>query len=157
MGVKLRLRIPIIPQSWSGRGQTRSGHRYTLPRLKNYEAAIREHWQRTYPDHVPLSGPINLELIFIFPRPKGMMWKSKPMPRAPHTKRPDRTNLVKAVEDALNGIAWRDDAQVYSGNAEKWIADGNEQPCIIIHIEEDTENPKMTAAVGRQILPPAKG
>lgn len=137
MTTKLRLRIPIIPQSWSGRGQTKAGHRYKLPRLRDYQAAIREHWQRTYPKHVPLSGPIKLEMTFIFTRPKGKVWKKKPMPREPHVVRPDRTNLIKAVEDALNGIAWRDDAQVYTGNAEKFIAGEGDQPGIIIHIEEE--------------------
>jgi len=92
---------------------------------------------RSYPKHVPLTGPIKLELTFIFPRPKGKIWKKKPMPREPHVVRPDRTNLVKAVEDSLNGIAWRDDSQVYTGNAEKYIAGAGDQPGIIIHIEED--------------------
>lgn len=132
----LELHIPIVPQSWSGRGQTVTGRRYKLPRLEEYQAAIREHWQRTYPEHAPLAGPIRLRIWFLFPRPKGMVWKTKPMPRAPHTRRPDRTNLIKAVEDALNGVAWRDDSQIYDGNAAKWVAAGDEQPGIHITITE---------------------
>jgi len=134
---QLRLRVPIIPQPWRGTEQTKKGFRFKPRRVRDYQAAIRDHWQRNHPDHVPFSGPLRLEVTFIFPRPKGMMWKKKPMPRVPHTHRPDRTNLIKAVEDALNGIAWRDDAQVYTGNADKYIAGGEDQPGIIIHIEED--------------------
>ena len=133
---RIELKIPIVPISWSGRGQTKTGRRFLLPRLRDYQAAIREHWQRTYPDHVPFSGPVCMDILFVFPRPKSRIWKKKPMPREPHISRPDRTNLIKAVEDALNGVAWRDDSQVFSGNARKHIAAGDEQPGIHIVITE---------------------
>ena len=36
-----------------------------------------------------------------------------------HTKKPDIDNIVKSVMDALNGVAWHDDAQVVSILARK--------------------------------------
>jgi len=41
---------------------------------------------------------------------QGLLW---------HTKRPDRTNLIKAAEDALNMVVWADDGQVCAGSATK--------------------------------------
>lgn len=35
------------------------------------------------------------------------------------TGKPDLDNLIKAVLDACNGIVWRDDAQITTGNASK--------------------------------------
>jgi Holliday junction resolvase RusA-like endonuclease len=37
----------------------------------------------------------------------------------PKTKKPDIDNLTKAILDALNGIAWNDDAQVAQITAKK--------------------------------------
>ena len=39
--------------------------------------------------------------------------------RIRHMKKPDTDNLIKAVLDALNGIAYKDDSQIYKITAEK--------------------------------------
>ena len=36
-----------------------------------------------------------------------------------HIKRPDRDNILKSVQDALNGVAYKDDRQVYDGRTTK--------------------------------------
>ncbi len=36
-----------------------------------------------------------------------------------HTKRPDLDNVVKAIKDGCNGVAWKDDSQVVSLSARK--------------------------------------
>lgn len=82
----------------------------------------------------PFTGPVILHALFLFPRPKSKIWKRKPMPREPHISRPDRDNLDKAVLDALTGIAYKDDSQVYSGVLTKVIAAGDEEPGILISI-----------------------
>lgn len=83
----------------------------------------------------PLEGPLEVTMLFVFPRPARLRWKSKPMPREPHTlDRGDVDNLIKATLDALNGQTFRDDAQVYRVAAEKWIAAGDEQPHVQIVI-----------------------
>lgn len=82
----------------------------------------------------PLEGPVAMRIVFIMPRPKSMLWKSKPMPRAAHIAKPDSDNLVKACKDALSKFAWRDDAQVCRMTVEKWIAAGHEQPGVDIEI-----------------------
>ena len=52
------------------------------------------------------TGPLKMEVTFFFKRPKSA---SK---RIHHTVKPDLSNLVKSVEDALNGIVYVDDAQI---------------------------------------------
>lgn len=85
---------------------------------------------------VPFTGPVRMDMRFVLPRPKGMIWKRKPMPRIRHTSTPDIDNLSKAVGDALTGLAYKDDCQVCCGEAEKWIASGDESPHVVISIQE---------------------
>lgn len=69
-------------------------------------------------DRGPLSGPLATSYVFVVPRPKGHFGSGRNArvlkPSAPKypTVKPDLTKLVRAAEDALNGIAWHDDSQV---------------------------------------------
>lgn len=83
----------------------------------------------------PLTGPLRVDFMFVMPRPNSKIWKTKPMPREPHTGKGDWDNLAKSTCDALNGLAWRDDAQIYSATVEKWVAAGDELPRVEIRIE----------------------
>jgi len=65
----------------------------------------------------PYSGPVRVDLMFIFPRPKYMLAKKYQTGRIYHVHKFDRDNLDKAVLDALKGIAYLDDCQVCDG----WI------------------------------------
>lgn len=62
------------------------------------------------------SGPVRLECTFVFAAPKSWpAWRRALVAGGvlvPHTARPDTSNLVKLVEDALSGVLYRDDAQV---------------------------------------------
>lgn len=65
-----------------------------------------------------LGGPLLLKALFIVPRPKGhfgtganakfVRLSAPPYP----TTKPDATKLLRAVEDAMTGIVYRDDAQI---------------------------------------------
>lgn len=83
----------------------------------------------------PLEGPLRVDVLFVMPRPKSMIWKKRPMPREYHSKRPDRDNLDKQVLDALNGMIWLDDAQICAGEIQKVIAAGNELPHVLVRVE----------------------
>ena len=82
----------------------------------------------------PHLGPVIVDCLFVFPRTKGQMWKRKPQTRIPHGKKPDRDNVDKAVLDALSGIIFKDDAQVFDGRIQKWIAGKDEKPHALIEI-----------------------
>jgi Holliday junction resolvase RusA-like endonuclease len=61
-----------------------------------------------------LAGPLGLELVFYVARPKGHYGARGLRPSAPAWPivKPDVLKLARAVEDALTGQVWRDDAQV---------------------------------------------
>ena len=58
------------------------------------------------------SAPITLIVDLVWARPKSHFRKSGLKPDAPRLPRPDCSNCLKGIEDALNGIAWVDDTQV---------------------------------------------
>jgi Holliday junction resolvase RusA-like endonuclease len=75
-----------------------------------------------------LPGPLRVAFSFYFPRPACHYGSGKNANRlrdsAPMypTGRPDVTKLVRSTEDALKGIAWRDDSQVVDQIAQKRYA-----------------------------------
>lgn len=77
--------------------------------IKRYAKAAME-------DRAPLAGPLTLELDFFLKRPKAHYNAAGLKPSAPlypiDKGKPDTTKLVRAVEDALNGLVWGDDSQV---------------------------------------------
>lgn len=60
-------------------------------------------------DFVPFSGPLRICAIFRRQKPGKPKKGGEQHPIA----RPDLSNYIKALEDALNTIAWEDDAQIY--------------------------------------------
>ena len=77
-----------------------------------------------------LEGPLALTVIFRLPRPKGHFGTGrnagtlkKSAPAYPIVM-PDTTKLLRAVEDALTGIVYRDDAQIVKQHAHKRYAHG---------------------------------
>lgn len=102
--------------------------------IAEFKAAVKMAARQAY-SGPPLDCPLIVDVTFVFPRPAGLFWKTKPMPRLPHAKKPDRDNCDKAVLDALKGLCWVDDCQACSGRIEKWIASGSEQPHVEVRIE----------------------
>lgn len=100
-----------------------------------FKAAVQQAFAAAYKGP-PLEGPLEMSMVCIFPRPKAKIWKSKPMPREPYVaNRADWDNVGKAVSDALNGLAWRDDGQLVDVHVQRWIAAGDEQPHVEVVIQ----------------------
>jgi len=76
--------------------------------------------------HNKLPGAIEIVVNAWFPRPKSKTWKTKPMPWYRHTAKPDADNVLKAVLDALNKVAWVDDAQISSATIRKFVCSGDD-------------------------------
>lgn len=83
------------------------------PRLPQWRQEVAYAARQVY-DGELLEGPIVLDLIFDRPRPKGHSGARGLKPSAPAhpTTRPDTLKLARAVEDALTGVLWQDDAQI---------------------------------------------
>ena len=84
----------------------------------------------------PLEEAITVECFFFMPIPKGTSKKKMVLILEgilKHIKRPDTSNLIKFVEDCLNGFVWKDDSQIFRIAGEKIYG---ENPRTEINIKE---------------------
>lgn len=107
---------------------------YTPAKTANYENLVVLEYQNA--GGRMHEGMISMTVRTFFPIPKsaskklrGQMLSGAVRP----TKKPDGSNVLKAVEDALNGIAYRDDSQIVTSHIEKWYSD---EPHTDVIIEE---------------------
>lgn len=76
----------------------------------------------------PLSGPLRLQLDFVFAKPQ------KPKHNHWHIVRPDADNLSKLIKDAGNGILWIDDSQVCEMYVRKFYASEGQSPRVVLTV-----------------------
>lgn len=110
-----------IPGDPFGKERPRAGHFgqvYTPKTTLDRQAAIGDLARPLFP--APYGGPVRLSVVAIFriptSWPKAMREAAL---RAPYLAKPDWDNLEKIVGDALNGIAWTDDGQVWEAASRK--------------------------------------
>jgi Holliday junction resolvase RusA-like endonuclease len=104
-----------------GKGRARAflrggniGH-YTPEKTRTYEGMIRTAAMQEIGNNPPLDGPIEFVLRAIFAVPAS--WSERKRQQAilgeiKPGKKPDLDNIAKAWNDALNGVAYRDDALI---------------------------------------------
>ena len=131
----LKLKMKPIAKARPRLGRYRT---YTPKKTADYERAVQLAYQNQFKKEKPFEKPVKMEIAFYFQVPKSYP-KSRRLQFAegnqPHTKRPDLDNLVKAVTDALNGLAYNDDSQIYSMVIQKW--ETLEDSSIEIKIQEN--------------------
>ena len=120
---------------------TRSGFAYPDKKTDKYENLVRLAYVETYPDRKPAEGPIRVVITAFFPILKS--WSKKKQTAAtgeqiPKVTKPDLDNLVKTL-DALNKIAWIDDAQIYGIEARKTYSERPRME-IQIFVQEEEED-----------------
>lgn len=106
---------------------------YTPQESLNFEQLVGFLFKSKYKSHIPTKNPVKIKINSFFQLPKGVSQKKQntvmrdfmvvndsPYPRA---KKPDTDNLIKAVLDGLNQIAFYDDAQVFEITAGKYYAE----------------------------------
>lgn len=111
----------IVPGEPQGKGRPRfmrSGHTYTPSKTAAYESLVRACYyseaeaHNWLPFHVE---PLQVYIVAIFGIPKSTTKKNKALmllDRLKPRKKPDADNIGKVVCDALNGHAYKDDAQI---------------------------------------------
>ena len=114
------------------RYSARGGHvrAYTPKKTAQWEAVaastLAASWNRP-----PLSCPMSVGILALFPRPQRMVWKRKAMEREPYIQKPDVDNVAKAVLDSMEKAGvMRDDKSVWSLDLIALYCDGSEAPRI---------------------------
>jgi len=109
------------------------GQFYTPARTMRYEKDVAAAYLAAGgPKHPDYIGPVEMSITLTRPYPTSWpKWRRNPIAA---TAKPDVDNLAKSVADALNGIAYHDDAQVaYLSVSKEW---GNDWSLRVI-IETD--------------------
>lgn len=108
---------------------------YTPPKTAAYENLVRLCWCSQYGNLAPEQGAVRMLINAYYPIPKrtskakrAAMLAGEILP----TVKPDRDNVDKAVSDALNGLAYKDDAYIVHGATVKLYA---EHPRVEVRIE----------------------
>lgn len=118
----LSFTVPGKPQGKARpRFDGRSGRTYTPKSTKDYEYLVRSCYLRAY-HRICLSGEITAEITAYFAPPKSVS-KSKRAAmlggKINPAVKPDADNIIKAILDALNGYAYKDDSAVVRVTAAK--------------------------------------
>lgn len=120
-----RFTIPGPPQ---GKGRprvtVRGGHThgYTPAKTAQYERAVRQAYNLSYCGADALTTPIELQITAYMPIPESWPRSKKAAALAEVIKptvKPDGSNILKSIEDALNGLAYQDDKQIVKGTFKK--------------------------------------
>jgi Holliday junction resolvase RusA-like endonuclease len=113
---RLELCIPGDPVAWSrARHDGRSGRFFNADRLRFFQDEARIRARVALAGAAPIAGAITLSVRAFLPIPES--WPTRRRRQAAEglivpTSRPDADNFAKAIADALNRVAYRDDAQV---------------------------------------------
>ena len=103
---------------------------YTPEATRNFEALVKDFAAQARRGTDLLTCPVDLLVVFHFAIPPAWpKWKRELAMRGlvHHTRKPDCSNLVKAIEDACNGVLFRDDGQVVGTIVDKAYTTGAER------------------------------
>lgn len=125
--------------------RTGSGVRtYTDSETKGYQMLVRS--MAAIARVREIEGPVAISIVACFEIPKSASKSRQAEMRAGlvrPTKRPDMDNIAKAILDALNGVAFKDDAQVCELSVSKVWAD---EPSVRIEVKKLTTVALMETA-----------
>lgn len=124
---KLMLEIPGSP---IGQGRpkfsTINGHAkaYDPEKSRNYKAYVRLLATQAMKDSgfTMIEGPccLSIDAYFEVPKSKSKKFREAALSGLEYpTKKPDLSNIIKGIEDALNGLAYKDDALIVRLNTVK--------------------------------------
>ena len=99
---------------------------YDPPASREYKRKVRLAALAHKPEQL-LTGPLVLEVKVFCPIPKSFNRKKRELALSGQlrpTSRPDLKNYIAGIEDALEGVIYRNDSQIVSyANTGKWYGD----------------------------------
>ena len=121
----------VVPGEPVGKGRPRfvrqTGRAYTPQRTADYEKLVRQSYKQQvklepFEKGVPLS--LHVDVYQQIPksaskRKQEAMIGRKILP----TKKPDCSNILKSIEDGLNGVAYADDSQIVRVSVAKFFSE----------------------------------
>ena len=127
---RLRLVIQGKPVSWkrAGRG---GGMTFTPKDVRDYQRRVKDHALRAWRGRAPWEGPVRATIWVSFPL-------NKTGKEAGAGRFGDADNFAKCVLDALNGLVYKDDRQVWPVETRR--ARGTPLGCLYVELtEQDPE------------------
>lgn len=111
---------------------TKTGHAFTPQATRDYEKLIAEEYKAAKGETLDGYIRVNVKAYYKIPKAttkekRGMIERGLLKPAV----KPDIDNVVKAILDGLNGVAYHDDNQVVYVDGEKFYA---EEPCVIVEV-----------------------
>jgi len=122
-----QLEFPGVPKAVQSFRYTRTGRKYQPGDVMSWKAYIDTMAREQYKGGPLVANiPLELDVIFEFAIPKSAkkaervaVGEGKLIPK---TTKPDVDNLIKGLADALAGIVYERDQQVFQLSARKWLS-----------------------------------
>ena len=117
--MRTSFRVPFVKGKGRVRFVKQTGRTYTPDATAEAMERIRQAYIAAGGTKAPEGAEVSVHITTVRPLPKS---RPKRIESEPDIYRPDVDNLSKLVLDALNGVAWDDDAQVtelVAGKAER--------------------------------------
>lgn len=144
----IQIKIPGEPVA-KARAKVCKGGAYTPKKSKAWADAAALVAKSAMRGKRRFTGAVSVNIVAIFSVPKSWpKWKQKAALSGDmaHTVKPDKDNIEKNVNDALNRIVWIDDSYIVSGKTEK---EYGEYPGVIVCVYHHN---KMIAQIKKQIV-----
>lgn len=134
---KAKFTIPGIPK---GKGRQRSrkdgSHPYTPKDTVLYENKVTTCYMEQCGMFFEKGMPLDMRITAYLPIPSSESQKRQRLMeehKIRPTKKPDSSNIQKAVEDGLNGVAYSDDSQIVDTQVRRFYS---HQPRVVVTIQE---------------------
>jgi Holliday junction resolvase RusA-like endonuclease len=111
---------------------TKSGHAFTPQATRDYEFLIASEYKESKGEMFDGNVRVNIKAYYKIPKAttkekRGLIERGLLKPAV----KPDIDNVIKAILDGLNSVAYHDDNQVVYVDGEKFYA---EEPCVIVEV-----------------------
>lgn len=133
---KVTFTVPGVATAWARAGR-KGGLSFTPPKQRSAMVDIKILAQRAMAGGPLLGGPVMMKVEATYPWPKSVTAKRRNDPNG-HWKdtRPDLSNLVKLIEDALIGVVYGDDGQIAGSTSFKTYDEAAEIKVTVAELRE---------------------